>query len=157
MFFFLLPERSCLIRPLLLLMSTGRKSLNQEISGSGFPLAAQSMVAVRVRSTTFSCGPMSMVGKPWGIWSSGKHTHKMTKIEASAHMLELHDKLCFFGWKSGTTRFSKDQLLQMFDCGTTRGDRSVAAEMHDCKTQRWSRDHGVKSTANVNTSGLRRV
>lgn len=61
---FSLPERSCLIRPLLLLMSTGRKSLNQEISGSGFPLAAQSMVAVRVRSTTFSCGPMSMVGKP---------------------------------------------------------------------------------------------
>lgn len=61
---FFLPERSCLIRPLLLLMSTGRKSLNQDISGSGFPLAAQSMVAVRVRSTTFSCGPMSMVGKP---------------------------------------------------------------------------------------------
>ena len=59
-----LPERSCLIRPLLLLISTGRKSLNQEISGSGFPLAAHSMVAVRVLSTTFSWGPMSMVGKP---------------------------------------------------------------------------------------------
>ncbi len=82
---FFLPERSCLIRPLLLLMSTGRKSLNQEISGSGFPLAAQSMVAVRVRSTTFSCGPMSMVGKPWGIWSSGKHTHTQPQRERHQH------------------------------------------------------------------------
>lgn len=67
-----LPERSCLIRPLLLDVLTGRKSLNQVISGSGLPLAAQSMVAVRERSTTFSCGPMSMVGKPEGSWSSGK-------------------------------------------------------------------------------------
>lgn len=48
----------------------GRKSLNQVISGSGLPLAAQSMVAVRVRSTTFSCGPMSMLGKPVGSRSS---------------------------------------------------------------------------------------
>lgn len=48
------PDRSCLMRPLLAVGSTGRKSLNQVISGSGFPLAAQSMVAVRVRSTTFS-------------------------------------------------------------------------------------------------------
>lgn len=59
-----LPERSCLMRPLLLPRSTGRKSLNQWISGSGLPLAAHSMVAVRVLSTTFSCGPMSMVGNP---------------------------------------------------------------------------------------------
>lgn len=44
--------------------------MNQEMSGSGLPLAAQSMVAVRVRSTTFNCGPMSMVGKPGGSWSS---------------------------------------------------------------------------------------
>lgn len=58
------PERSCLMRPLLLLMSTGKKSLNQKISGSGVPLAAHNMVAVRVLSTTFSWGPMSMVGKP---------------------------------------------------------------------------------------------
>lgn len=65
------PDRSCLMRPLLALGSTGRKSLNQVISGSGFPLAAQSMVAVRVRSTTFSWGPMSMLGKPGGSWSSG--------------------------------------------------------------------------------------
>lgn len=65
------PDRSCLIRPLLALGSTGRKSLNQVISGSGFPLAAQSMVAVRVRSTTFNWGPMSMLGKPGGSWSSG--------------------------------------------------------------------------------------
>lgn len=65
------PDLSCLMRPLLALGSTGRKSLNQVISGSGFPLAAQSMVAVRVRSTTFSWGPMSMLGKPGGSWSSG--------------------------------------------------------------------------------------
>lgn len=66
-----LPDLSCFILPLLALGSTGRKSLNQVISGSGFPLAAQSIVAVRVRSTTFSCGPMSMLGKPGGSWSSG--------------------------------------------------------------------------------------
>lgn len=66
-----LPDLSCLMRPLLLVVLTGRKSLNQEMSGSGLPLAAQSMVAVRVRSTTFNCGPMSMVGKPGGNWSSG--------------------------------------------------------------------------------------
>lgn len=66
-----LPDLSCLMRPLLLVVLTGRKSLNQEMSGSGLPLAAHSMVAVRVRSTTFSCGPMSMVGKPGGSWSSG--------------------------------------------------------------------------------------
>lgn len=46
--------------------------MNQEMSGSGLPLAAQSMVAVRVRSTTFNCGPMSMVGKPGGSWSSAQ-------------------------------------------------------------------------------------
>ena len=62
------------MRPLLLVVLTGRKSLNQEMSGSGLPLAAQSMVAVRVRSTTFNCGPMSMVGKPGGSWSSGDKT-----------------------------------------------------------------------------------
>lgn len=66
----IVPERSCLMRPLLLLMSTGSMSLNQEISGSGLPLAAHSMVAVLVFSTTFSWGPISMVGKPWGIWFS---------------------------------------------------------------------------------------
>lgn len=64
------PDLSCLMRPLLLVVLTGRKSLNHEMSGSGLPLAAQSMVAVRVRSTTFNCGPMSMVGKPRGSWSS---------------------------------------------------------------------------------------
>lgn len=68
------PERSCLIRPLLLLISTGRKSLNQEISGSGLPLAAHSMVAVLVFSTTFSWGPMSMLGNPCGIWFSVEQT-----------------------------------------------------------------------------------
>lgn len=67
------PERSCLILPLLLLMSTGSMSLYQVISGSGFPLAAHNMVAVRVRSTTFSWGPMSMEGKPWGTWFSETH------------------------------------------------------------------------------------
>ena len=61
------------MRPLLLLMSTGSMSLYQEISGSGFPLAAHSMVAVRVLSTTLSCGPMSMEGKPWGTWFSEIH------------------------------------------------------------------------------------
>lgn len=64
------PERSCLMRPLLVVGSTGRKSLNQEISGSGFPPAAHNMVAVRAFSTTFSWGPMSMEGKPGGSWSS---------------------------------------------------------------------------------------
>lgn len=66
----IVPERSCLMRPLLLLMSTGSISLYQVISGSGFPLAAHSMVAVLVFSTTFSWGPISIVGKPWGIWVS---------------------------------------------------------------------------------------
>lgn len=66
-----LPDLSCFILPLLALGSTGRKSLNQVISGSGFPLAAQSIVAVRVLSTTFSWGPISMFGKPGGNWSSG--------------------------------------------------------------------------------------
>lgn len=65
-----------MMRPLLALGSTGRKSLNQVISGSGLPLAAQSIVAVRVRSTTFSCGPMSMLGKPGGSWSSGGRNGK---------------------------------------------------------------------------------
>lgn len=59
------------MRPWLLLGSTGRKSLNQEISGSGIPLAAHSIVAVLVRSTTLSWGPMSMLGKPNGRRSSG--------------------------------------------------------------------------------------
>lgn len=67
-----LPDLSCLIRPLLVVVLTGRKSLNQEMSGSGLPLAAQSIVAVRVRSTTFNWGPMSMVGKPGGSWSSAQ-------------------------------------------------------------------------------------
>lgn len=67
-----LPERSCFIRPLLVLGSMGRKSLYQVISGSGFPLAAHSMVAVRVRSTTLSWGPMSMLGKPGGSRSSAE-------------------------------------------------------------------------------------
>lgn len=67
-----LPDLSCLILPLLVLGSIGRKSLNQVISGSGLPLAAQSMLAVRVRSTTFSWGPMSMLGKPGGSRSSVK-------------------------------------------------------------------------------------
>lgn len=71
-----LPDRSCLMRPLLLLVLTGRKSLNQEMSGSGLPLAAQSMVAVRVRSTTLSWGPISMVGKPGGSWSSETQEHQ---------------------------------------------------------------------------------
>lgn len=61
-----------MIRPLLLDVLTGRKSLNQVISGSGLPLAAHSIVAVRERSTTFSWGPMSIVGNPGGSWSSGK-------------------------------------------------------------------------------------
>lgn len=80
-----LPDLSCLMRPLLLVVLTGRKSLNQEISGSGLPLAAQSMVAVRVRSTTFNWGPMSMVGKPGGSWSSvkTKRTIAVSSLSAS--------------------------------------------------------------------------
>ncbi len=31
------------------------------------------------------------------LWKT--HTHKTTKREASAHMIELHHKLCFFGRK----------------------------------------------------------
>lgn len=64
------------MRPWLLLGSTGRKSLNQVISGSGIPLAAHSMVAVLVRSTTFSWGPMSMLGKPNGRRSSETQNKK---------------------------------------------------------------------------------
>ncbi len=64
------------MRPWLALGSTGKKSLNQEISGSGMPLAAHNMVAVLVRSTTFSWGPMSILGKPNGSRSSGRmQTH----------------------------------------------------------------------------------
>lgn len=73
------PDLSCLMRPLLALGSTGRKSLNQVISGSGLPLAAHSIVAVRVRSTTFSWGPMSMLGKPGGSWSSEGRDRKNGK------------------------------------------------------------------------------
>lgn len=75
-----LPDLSCLIRPLLVVVLTGRKSLNQEMSGSGLPLAAQSMVAVRVRSTTFNWGPMSMVGKPGGSWSSAQTRRTLEKL-----------------------------------------------------------------------------
>lgn len=70
-----LPERSCLILPLLAAVSTGRKSLYQEISGSGLPLAAQSIVAVRAFSTTLSWGPISIVGKPGGSWFSERKTN----------------------------------------------------------------------------------
>lgn len=77
------PERSCLIRPWVY-VSMGRKSLNQVISGSGVPLAAHSMVAVRERSTTFSWGPISIDGKPAGSWSSEINKYKHT----------LHSHLC---------------------------------------------------------------
>lgn len=78
-----IPDRCCLIRPWLSAGSTGRKSLNQEISGSGSPLAAQSMVAVRVLSTTFSWGPMSILGKPNGSWSSTQwHKKNMVRTHA---------------------------------------------------------------------------
>lgn len=73
-----IPDRSCLIRPWLSAGSTGRKSLNQEISGSGMPLAAQSIVAVRVLSTTFNWGPMSILGKPKGSRSSAQWHRKNT-------------------------------------------------------------------------------
>ncbi|TNN78144.1 hypothetical protein EYF80_011649 [Liparis tanakae] len=58
----------------------GRKSLNQEISGSGMPLAAHSMVAVLVLSTTFSWGPMSILGKPNGNRSSGRMNRKKESV-----------------------------------------------------------------------------
>lgn len=95
-----LPERSCLIRPLLLDVLTGRKSLNQVISGSGLPLAAQSIVAVRERSTTFSWGPMSMVGNPGGSWSSGKF--KCT----SQTELNINRTVGSVGQSSGSQTFS---------------------------------------------------
>lgn len=81
------PDRSCLMRPLLALGSTGRKSLNQVISGSGLPLAAQSIVAVRVRSTTFSWGPMSMLGKPEGSWSSAGRGERVMGKTAEIQLL----------------------------------------------------------------------
>lgn len=87
------PDRSCLMRPLLLPMSTGSMSLNQEISGSGFPLAAHSIVAVRVFSTTFSWGPISMVGKPWGIWFSKK---QQQKNKTDRYKLTQQRKTCFW-------------------------------------------------------------
>lgn len=79
------------MRPLLLVVLTGRKSLNQEMSGSGLPLAAQSMVAVRVRSTTFNCGPMSMVGKPGGSWSSGNRLRNIAAKVRAKH----HQTMCY--------------------------------------------------------------
>lgn len=83
---FVLPDLSCLIRPLKP-GSMGRKSLNQVISGSGLPLAAHSIVAVRVRSTTFSCGPMSMLGKPAGSWSSVRENTNMCKLNPDSQKL----------------------------------------------------------------------
>lgn len=90
-----LPERSCLIRPLLLDVLTGRKSLNQVISGSGLPLAAQSMVAVRERSTTFSWGPMSMVGNPEGSWSSKNNKFVHHRAVSNTHS-SLFICLCYY-------------------------------------------------------------
>lgn len=88
------PDRSCLIRPWLALGSTGRKSLNQEISGSGMPLAAHSMVAVLVRSTTFSWGPMSILGKPNGSRSSGRMDMKgkLSECAAPCNILIEHSR-----------------------------------------------------------------
>ena len=80
------------MRPLLALGSTGRKSLNQEITGSGKPLAAHSMVAVRVRSTTFSCGPMSMEGKPGGSMSSVE-AERGEHMRSSYSMMRFKDAL----------------------------------------------------------------
>ena len=94
-----LPDLSCLMRPLLLVVLTGRKSLNQEMSGSGLPLAAQSMVAVRVRSTTFNWGPMSMVGKPGGSWSSAETNKNHSGVqrkhdnEPPTLLLPLHSRV----------------------------------------------------------------
>lgn len=90
------PDRSCLMRPWLLKGSTGRKSLNQEISGSGMPLAAHSMVAVRVRSTTFSWGPMSILGKPNGNRSSGRMKRRKEYIQhkESKHWVRLRLDIC---------------------------------------------------------------
>lgn len=93
-----LPDLSCLIRPLLLVVLTGRKSLNQEMSGSGLPLAAQSMVAVRVRSTTFNCGPMSMVGKPGGSWSSAQTRRPLETL------LTREKDLNWFCWEMSGVR-----------------------------------------------------
>lgn len=84
------------MRPWLALGSTGRKSLNQEISGSGMPLAAHSMVAVLVRSTTFSWGPMSMLGKPNGNRSSET---VQTKV--------VNQDWTFNTGKANTVRFSQ--------------------------------------------------
>lgn len=95
---FVLPDLSCFIRPLLVLGSMGRKSLNQVISGSGLPLAAQSMVAVRVRSTTFSCGPMSMLGNPAGRRSSvGENMEKLDvsyQLKVSGRINSTWNEVC---------------------------------------------------------------
>lgn len=80
------------MRPLLLLMSTGSMSLNQEISGSGFPLAAHSMVAVLVFSTTFSWGPISIVGKPWGIWFSENLPKEIFSIVTDTEQEKINKK-----------------------------------------------------------------
>lgn len=97
------PERSCLMRPWVC-VSMGRKSLNQVISGSGVPLAAHSMVAVRERSTTFSWGPISIEGKPAGSWSSEIHKNKQT----------LHSHLCL-QWRASIftrRRWSYADIMQ---------------------------------------------
>ncbi len=105
-----LPDRSCLMRPLLLLVLTGRKSLNQEMSGSGLPLAAQSMVAVRVRSTTLSWGPISMVGN---LGAADPLKHRNTSTVTHTH---THVRWCWnleeFGVKTHTS--SPHHLLAVF-------------------------------------------
>lgn len=43
------------------------------------------MVAILVFSTTFSWGPISMVGKPWGIWFSENLKKQKRKKKFSNH------------------------------------------------------------------------
>lgn len=114
------------MRPLLLVVLTGRKSLNHEMSGSGLPLAAHSMVAVRVRSTTFSCGPMSMVGKPGGSWSSvdGCETHGREVTQLAAGTAGRSECVyfvsvlifCFFSPTSGASKHNCEQCCQWALC-----------------------------------------
>lgn len=92
----------------------GRKSLYQVISGSGLPLAAQSIVAVRVRSTTFSWGPMSMLGKPGGSRSSVKRTdkrvHESSHLKSQCRLKFAYSKLLLVGMNT----FTFDIFLQMW-------------------------------------------
>ncbi|TNN88372.1 hypothetical protein EYF80_001154 [Liparis tanakae] len=132
----------------------GSMSLNHEISGSGFPLAAHSMVAVLVLSTTFSWGPISMVGKPWGTWFSEKillpisqsnslHLPLITSLVP--HYLHLvltpfspaaHSLISPSLFSSLTSTCPRDQALQRYQ-GWTPPPNHCTSQTEDAEASLW--------------------